>query len=1122
MANSHFPQPAAEILGGSGTYTANGKVFAKSGQPLTLKVTGTNIACVVYDGRTDASAPFEFALQASASEGLQSVQPTAYASKNSQGVCNQQSASTTASYTVDNSPPQISAKLSQAPINGWNNENVTLSWSATDVSGVKSGPTPATDTVTASTAGVTKTAEATDQLGTTGTGSQTVRLDKEAPTIAASLSPAPNSRGWNNTDVSVSFSCGDQANLSGVAECPSSATKVTTEGANQEIPGTAKDLAGNSTSTKAVVSIDKTAPTLRGVPQETTSGGWHTGDVTVDWTCQDVGGSGVVSCPAPTKITGEGSALTSTTTIVDVAGNETTATSSPAVKIDRTAPVTSALAPAGWTNTDAAVTLTGTDGGSGIDATFYKVNGGDTRTYADGIAFAQEGVHSLEFWSVDKAGHEEKHTTIEVKVDKTAPTIRHTLSPEPNLHGWNKTDVTVSFLCDDTRSGIASCSADEVIIAEGRNQQVEGRATDNAGNAASRTATVSVDKTDPTISATTDRAANDADWYNDDVVVGFTCDDQVGLSGVDMCPAPVTVGAGKGQSVSRSTSDVAGNTASAGVSGINVDKQRPTITGEPIDLPNASGWYKHDVTVAWTCADDGAEQSGLAAAACPENSLIEGEGDGLGASASVSDIAGNQEGGAVTGIKIDRHAPLTTAELPTPVAGGWYGGPVTIGLPAVDNVSGLASTHYRIDGGIAHEYTGEFQFDRHGAHTLTYWSVDKAGNAEKPTTIDVKVDTSNPTIQGERPDPNANGWYSGSVGVTFECADADSGVKACSDGVTLTDEGAAQSVEGNVEDLVGNKASTRVGGINIDHTAPTVTGSARTEANGNGWYNGDVAIAWTCSDTLSGIDGACPDDSLITGEGRDLGAGPVSATDKAGNTGSGSVSGIRIDRTAPSASVASPADGETVGGDSVAVTVDAADALSDVASVAINGAAANRNDDGSYSRSIALSCGRNKITAVSTDKAGNRSGEATRTVVRSCLSVGDALSPLATSTNSQTSPTATNLTGFKIKSVIPVKFRVFKDAARTDLVTAPPAGSYARLSVIKHDGSTQADSVELVSAGSANTDNGFRWSGSPDHQYVYNLATAGRTAGTYGAQLTLFAEDGTQLAQSARQYFVLR
>jgi hypothetical protein len=201
------------------------------------------------------------------------------------------------------------------------------------------------------------------------------------------------------------------------------------------------------------------------------------------------------------------------------------------------------------------------------------------------------------------------------------------------------------------------------------------------------------------------------------------------------------------------------------------------------------------------------------------------------------------------------------------------------------------------------------------------------------------------------------------------------------------------------------------------------------------------------------------------------------------------------------------------------VSVTASDALSGVAGVTVNGAAASKNADGSYSATVALACGSNTLRVTATDKAGNPSSEATKTVSRSCVWVSNVLQPVAASNGSQLNAAATNLSVFKIKSTVPVKFQLFSDAARTQVMTTPPAGAVAKLTFAKVDATTDSiDSADLVT-GSANTGDLFRWA---DSQYIYNLSTAGQTAGTYYVQLSLYASDGTLLAQSAKQYLVLR
>jgi len=100
--------------------------------------------------------------------------------------------------------------------------------------------------------------------------------------------------------------------------------------------------------------------------------------------------------------------------------------------------------------------------------------------------------------------------------------------------------------------------------------------------------------------------------------------------------------------------------------------------------------------------------------------------------------------------------------------------------------------------------------------------------------------------------------------VTFTCADSLSGVAACTAPAPLG-EGLDQHVTGSAIDVAGNSDSVTVAHINVDETAPVITGAATTTPNANGWYASDVVVHWTCSDALSGIPtGACPANSVIT------------------------------------------------------------------------------------------------------------------------------------------------------------------------------------------------------------------------------------------------------------------
>src|SRR4029079_14332212 len=135
--------------------------------------------------------------------------------------------------------------------------------------------------------------------------------------------------------------------------------------------------------------------------------------------------------------------------------------------------------------------------------------------------------------------------------------------------------------------------------------------------------TVDVDKSLPGISHTHVPTPNAAGWNNANVLITFTCTDQIDLAGLASCtPANQSVTSnGAGQTATGTATDVAGNTASDVVN-VNVDKAAPTITAAAQGSPNANGWYDSPVSVDFTCLD----QSGLSGVA--ECSLPQTLGEG--------------------------------------------------------------------------------------------------------------------------------------------------------------------------------------------------------------------------------------------------------------------------------------------------------------------------------------------------------------------------------------------------------------------------------------------------------------------------------------------------------------
>jgi hypothetical protein len=930
----------ATLSGGAGTATVGGLLYAKQGASLTIAVTTDNTTrCVdVLSGTTlvarltgptgQTSWTFTSAAFPSLVPGSGNALVTygfkAWRSMNANGACTADAGDTNSSvtYALDNTGPQLSPVFSPALTGAWTNKDTTVTWTATDPqvavgtagSGFTAQPTTST---TYATSGVYALAAPafSDRLGNAGTGSGTLRLDKAAPSIIGTRTPAPNAFGWNSSPVTVGFTCQDlpATDASGLAApgCPAGTVVGSTTDASKDVTGgsvtgSVSDVAGNSSSaTVSNLNVDTVAPTLSGAATSAPNGnGWYRDDVTVHWTAADArSGLDPATVPGDTVLTGEGSALTASASASDKAGNTSTAVSAP-VKIDRTAPVTGISGTSNdWTNAGlVAVTLTPSDTLSQVASTTFSVDGGAPQTGTT-FTLAAEGDHTITYSSTDKAGNVEATRTAHVKIDRTAPSIGHSFTPSGYTDGsWtNAGTVGVNFTCGDAASGVALCTPPVGVSAEGAAQAVTGTAKDNAGNSSTDTATVSIDRTPPTVVAAADRSPNGNGWYADDVTVSFTCSDQAALSGVQTCSASHTIGQGAGQSVTGTAVDVAGNSASATLDHLDVDKTAPVLSGAPTTAPNSAGWYDNSVVIHWTCSD---ALSGLGGP-CPADTTVSGEGNNLGATASVSDKAGNTRTAAVSGLKIDSTPPVTTASVSAPLATGWYADKARVTLTGTDNLSGVAKTWYAVDGGSATAYDGAFDYATPGTHTITFWSKDGAGNVEDATapghSLTVKIDGIKPTITGSfQPAPNAAGWNNTDVTVAFSCSDAESGIASCPADTVLSHDAAAQYVTGTATDHGGNSDSATVGPVNMDQTKPNLAGAATTSPNANLWYHDDVTVHWTATDATSGVDPATtPADSLVTGEGASLVAGPVQVSDLAGNMRSASLAGLKIDRTKP-------------------------------------------------------------------------------------------------------------------------------------------------------------------------------------------------------------------------------
>jgi hypothetical protein len=211
----------------------------------------------------------------------------------------------------------------------------------------------------------------------------------------------------------------------------------------------------------------------------------------------------------------------------------------------------------------------------------------------------------------------------------------------------------------------------------------------------------------------------------------------------------------------------------------------PTDTTAPTTTSDAKVTYLSAATILLT-ATDNVGGSGIAHTYYILDGTPQAEGTIIGASGAGShtlsfwsvDVAGNVE--VATPVTFEITAPPvpvpdTTAPTTTSDAKATYVSAATILLTATDNAggSGVAHTYYVVDGTPQAEGT-TVNASGVGSHTLSFWSVDVAGNTEVATPVTFEItappvpvpDTTAPTTTSD-----AKATYVGSASIALTAVD---------------------------------------------------------------------------------------------------------------------------------------------------------------------------------------------------------------------------------------------------------------------------------------------------------------------------------------------------------------
>ena len=667
--------------------------------------------------------------------------------------------------------------------------------------------------------------------------------------------------------------------------------------------------------------------------------------------------------------------------------------------------------------------------------------------------------------------------------DTTPPSVAIT-SPA-NGSSTANSSINVSGTASDAGSGIesvkvngntatlgagSSWSDNGLALACGSNT-ITAVARDNAGNSsnASVGVTRTCDTTAPVITPHISGTLGDNDWYTSNVSVTWdVVDNESDISSSTGCGSTTVTGDTAGTTLTCSATS-AGGTSSDSVT-VKRDATNPTITASRSPGANSNGWNSSNVTVSYTCAD---ALSGIAS--CSLNDEVASEGANLSTSGAATDKAGNTASVTVNNINIDKTAPTISATVsPGANGNGWHNSNVTVNYTCNDATSGIDSC------GPDDLLTSE------GANQSSSGTAkDMAGNTASVTVNGINIDKTAPTITASRtPAANGNGWNNEDVTVSYSCADALSGLASCPANDTLTANGANQSASGTATDKAGNTATDGISGINIDKIAPTISATRSPAANANGWNNTAVAVNFICSDSLSGVDGACGPNTTLNSEGAGQSASG-SVVDKAGNTNSATISNIDIDLTNPSVSlVGGPAANGSYYFGSVPAepTCNASDALSGLAgSCSVSG----------YSTAV----GTHTVIASANDKAGN-SNSASRTYTVLPWALRGFYAPVDMGTSV--------VNTIKGGSTVPLKFEIFAGSNEmTDTVAV--TSLLAKQVPCTNFGGDAIDEIEVTATGGTS----LRYD-STGGQFIYNWKTP--TGAGKCFVVTMTTDDGSKLS----------
>ncbi|MDH3976294.1 MAG: Ig-like domain-containing protein [Deltaproteobacteria bacterium] len=426
-------------------------------------------------------------------------------------------------------------------------------------------------------------------------------------------------------------------------------------------------------------------------------------------------------------------------------------------------------------------TLTAQDSHSGVSVSQFRIDGGPWIDYTP-FTVSSEGVHLIEYRSLDNLGNVEEIRSLAVITDAMPPLSTAEVSLPQYTDGagrlFVRADTKVTLSAADDLSGVASTSYSIdggtplpygvfTVAAEGEHV-VSYSAVDNVNNAEmAQHLSFTVDNSAPVSELTVTGAqhvSGGISYVRQDSVFNISASDN--LAGVSLTEyrvdggnwaayAPFTIAAEGSHLIEYRSADNVGNMEAVKALSVITDNTPPLTSisvGNPKFDDGRGNFYvtaSTEYTLTATDKLSGAASTEYRIDGGPWTAYapftIAAEGSHLIEYRSADNV-GNMEGVKSLFVIVDNTPPETAITFSDQVFGDgqtiYITGRTEVALSATDNLSGVKETYYLFDGqAVPQKYSGPFQLDAlgYGSHVIRYYSMDKVDNAEAEKRITVVV-----------------------------------------------------------------------------------------------------------------------------------------------------------------------------------------------------------------------------------------------------------------------------------------------------------------------------------------------------------------------------------------------